>query len=147
VRNITALRAGPDEKIARPEDWIDADPPLGYRWARFPDGVYITREDYGRDFYAPPISLSECVARAVGTFTVLSCQGADLLYERMRGIAASFADYSDQAAQPEIRFQLDGGDAVLMRLGLYAEIVIALLTRENERWRITFRSADYPLLC
>jgi hypothetical protein len=65
VRNITPLRPGPDEKIARPEDWIDADPPLGYRWARFPDGVYLTREDYGRDFYAPPISLSECAMSSV----------------------------------------------------------------------------------
>src|SRR4051812_31782854 len=100
-----------------------------------------------RDFYAPPISLSECVARAVDTFTVLSCQGADLLYERMRGLAASFAEYSGQAAQPEIRFQLNGLDAVLMRFGLKDEIVIALLTKDNGRWRIRFRSADYPLIC
>src|SRR3954451_15081478 len=147
VRNVTALTPGPDEKIARPADWIDAEPPQGYRWTRFPDGVYLTREDLGRDFYAPPISLSACVARAVDTFTVLSCQGADLLYERMRGIAASFADYSSQAAQPEIRFQLNGRDAVLMRFGLKDEIVVALLTKENGRWRITFRSADYSLLC
>ena len=147
VRNVRALRVGPDEKIARPADWIDAEPPQGYRWMRFPDGIYLTREDLGRDFYAPPISLSECVARAVDTFTVLSCQTADLLYEGMRGIAASFADYSTQAAQPEIRFQLNGRDAVLMRFGLKDEIVIALLTKENGRWRITFRSADYSLLC
>ncbi len=70
-----------------------------------------------------------------------------MLYEGMRGIAASFADYSAQAAQPEIRFQLNGHDAVLMRFGLKAEIVIALLTKEHGRWRITFRSADYSLLC
>ena len=54
---------------------------------------------------------------------------------------------SSQAAQPEIRFQLNGRDAVLMRFGLKAEIVIALLTKENGRWGITFRSADHPLLC
>src|SRR6476661_1804731 len=43
VRNVTPLRVGPEEKIARPADWIDAEPPQGYRWTRFADGIYLTR--------------------------------------------------------------------------------------------------------
>ena len=41
---------------------------------------------------------------------------------------------------------LNGRGAVLMRFSLKAEIVVALLTRERAL-PISFRRADYPLLC
>jgi hypothetical protein len=148
VRSVTVLQRGTQERISRSEEWIQAEPILGYyRWAQFPDGVYLSNDMYGRDFYAPHIALSACVATPVSTFTVLSCNGAELLYEGRRGIAASFADYSTQAALPEVRFRLNGRDAVLMRLALKAEVVIALLVHENGQWRMTVRGADHALIC
>jgi hypothetical protein len=151
VRNVRALRAGADEMITRPDQWLDADP-VGegdsrLKWTRFPDGVYLTLGSFERDFYAPPVALDACRKRAVPPFTVLACEGAELLYDGSRAVAVSFAEYSEQAAQPQAMFQLDGRDAVLMRFGLKGEVVVALLVKENGQWRMTFRSADHPLIC
>ncbi len=152
VRHVAPLVAGADQHVVGPEEWIGAkrigSGTIGYRWARFPDGVFLASDDVGRDGYAPPINLADCVRRTVAPFTVLVCRGAELLYEGTRGIVASFADYSDDTVEPEIRFQLDGREAVLIRLGLKAEVVAALLVRQEDgTWRIAFREVDYPLMC
>lgn len=151
VRNVIPLRTGPDQKIERLEDWLHAESISGnesqWQWVQFPDGVYLTQDDYGRDFYTPPIALAACVKRLAPPFTVLACPGAELLYEGTRGIAASFAEYSEQAAHPEVTFQLDKRDAALIRLGLKGETVVALIVRDNGRWRMTYRGADHPLIC
>jgi hypothetical protein len=152
VRNIAPLVADGDRTLVSPDEWIDARPIAfnGARlsWKRLPDGVFLTSDDMGRDVYAPSIDLADCVRRTVAPFTVLVCRGAELLYEGTRGIVASFADYSKDTVEPEIRFQLDGREAVLIRLGLKAEVVAALLVRQPDgTWRIAFREVDYPLMC
>jgi hypothetical protein len=151
VRNVTPLKPGPVREISQAEEWIAASSipvgETGYRWARFPDGVYLTSPPIGRDFYAPPIALSGCATRAVLPFTVLVCGSAELLYEGRQGITASFADYGQASAMPIAHIQLDGRDAFLVRVGLKAEMVIALLLKENGKWRLTYREADYPLMC
>jgi hypothetical protein len=151
VRNVTPLKPGPVREISQAEEWIAASSipvgETGYRWARFPDGVYLTSPPIGRDFYAPPIALSSCATRAVLPFTVLVCGSTELLYEGRQGITASFADYGKASAMPIAHIQLDGRDAFLVRVGLKAEMVIALLLKESGKWRLTYREADYPLMC
>ncbi len=152
VRNLAPLVADGERTLGRPDEWIDARPIAfnGARlsWKRLPDGVFLTSDDMGRDVYAPPIDLADCVPRTVAPFTVLGCHGAELLYEGTRGIVASFADYSKDTVEPEIRLQVDGREAVLIRLGLKAEVVAALLVRQPDgTWRIAFREVDYPLMC
>jgi hypothetical protein len=152
VEAIVVPKAGADEALADTDTWIAAGPidkpdDTRYAWARFPDGVFLTSSWLGREFYAPPIALSECVRRSVDPFTVISCPTAELLYEGQRGLVASFADYGEQKAVPILGFKLDGRQAFLIRLGLKAEMTVALLVREDNGWRVTFRRADYPLLC
>ena len=116
VRNIAPLVAEDDRTSVRPDEWINARPIAfnGARlsWKRLPDGVFLTSDDMGRDVYAPPIDLAGCTRRPVPPFTVLACGPAELLYEGTRGIVASFADYSDVSVDPQLRFRLDGREAV-----------------------------------
>jgi hypothetical protein len=151
IGRIAPMSAAADQPIGREADWIDADPIMmdgsTYRWTRFPDGIYLASEHLGREFYAPPIPLATCTVRSVPPFTMLDCGSAQLLYEGKQGIAVSFEDYGRSTVEPLLRFRLDGKDAVLMHLGLKAEVVVALLVKENGQWRLRFRRADYPLLC
>ncbi len=148
VRDVRAVESGAEQPIGAPGEWVNAGAVGRYRWAQFPDGVFLASDDMGRDFFAPPIALAGCARRAAAPFTILVCQAAELLYEGTRGIAASFADYSEASVQPRVRFRLDGRDAVLIRLGLKAEVVAALLVKQPDgSWRLSFRRADYALLC
>ena len=152
VRQIAPMPSGPERRIDNPAFWIDAEPirdeQAVYRWMRFPDGVFLTLEGMGRDMYAPPIDLASCSIRPAAPFSILSCGGAELLYEGSRGIALSFADYSVPTIQPVLRFRLNGRDAVVIRLGLKADVTTALLLKGDDgQWRLTFRTLDYALLC
>jgi hypothetical protein len=152
IRNVAPMPAGTAQPVDNAERWIEAEPTADeertYRWIRFPDGVFLTSQDMGRDFYAPPIDLSKCTIQPVAPFTILSCPTAELLYERSRGIAVSFADYGQDTVEPLLRFRLDGRDAVVIRLGLKAAAATALLVKEDDgRWRMSYVPFDYSLLC
>jgi hypothetical protein len=151
VREIATISAGPDQPIATPDRWVAAEPindGQTLRWTRFSDGVFLTRQDMGRDFYAPPIDLSSCALRLAGPFTIVSCPTAELLYEGSRGITVSFADYGEDTVEPLLRFRLDGREAVVIRLGLKAAVAIGLLIRGDDGvWRLNYRDFDYAQLC
>jgi hypothetical protein len=152
VRQIAVISVDAERPLGSPDRWIDAEPIKSidrtFRWTRFSDGVFLTSEDLGRDFYAPPIDLGSCAIRPVAPFTILSCPTAELLYEGSRGIAVSFADYGKDTLEPLIRFRLDGREAVVIRLGLKAAVATALLMRsDNGLWHLSFRDFDYALLC
>ncbi len=152
VREIATISAGADQSIGSPDRWIAAEPigvvPSQHRWTRFSDGVFLTRQDLGRDFYAPPIDLASCALRLAAPFTIVSCQSAELLYEGSQGIAVSFADYGKDTVEPLLRFRLDGREAVVIHLGLKAAVATALLIRgEDGVWHLSFREFDYDQLC
>lgn len=151
IAAVTRLERGTDRPVVHPEEWVNADPitdgTVRYWWERFPDGVFLTENYGGRDFYAPPIELSTCTSRPVSPFTVIACPAAELLYEGRRGLVASFAEYGEQLVAPTVRFQLEGKDAVLLRLGLKGETVAALLIKDENGWRLEYRRADYPTIC
>lgn len=151
VREIASISAGADQPIGTPDRWIAAEP-IGtgstLRWTRFSDGVFLSRQDLGRDFYAPPIDLASCVLRLAAPFTIVSCPAAQLLYEGSHGIAVSLADYDEATVEPLLRFRLDGREAFVIRLGLKAAVAPALLLRDDDRvWRLNFREFDYAQLC
>jgi hypothetical protein len=113
----------------------------------FPDGVFLTSQDMGRDFYGPPIELRSCAIRSVAPFTIVSCPTAELLYEGSRGVAVSFA-ITDGGAATLLRLRLDGRETVVIRLGLKAAVVSALLIRgEGGLWQLRFRDLDCARLC
>jgi hypothetical protein len=151
VREIATMSAGSDQPIGSPDRWIAAEPieelsPL--RWTRFSDGVFLSRQDMGRDFYDPPIDLASCALRLAPPFTIVSCPNAELLYEGSRGIAVSLADYGTGTIKPLLRFRLDGREAAVIGLGLKAAVTTALLLRgEDGVWRLSFRDFDYAQLC
>lgn len=148
IREITAIHQGADEPVNHESRWTAADPIQGFQWTRFPDGVFLTSPQMGRDFYSPSIALAKCAIRHAEPFTILSCPSAKLLYEGSRGIVVSFADYGEAAVEPLLRFQLAGHDAVVIRLGLKAAVTPALLMRGDDGlWRVSFREFDYALLC
>jgi hypothetical protein len=152
VREISTLPAGSDRAVDSPARWIEAEPisdsDRTFRWTRFPDGVFLTSQDMGRDFYAPPIDLANCAIRPVAPFTIVSCPTTELLYEGSRGIAISVADYGEDTVEPLLRFRLNGRDAVVIRLGLKAAVATALLVRSDDGlWRLNFRRFDYAQLC
>lgn len=153
VREIATISAGADRPLGSPDRWIEAEPIKSidrtFRWTRFPDGVFLTSQDMGRDFYAPPIDLASCASRPVPPFTILSCPTAELLYEGTRGIAVSLADYGEDTVEPLLRFRLNGRDAVVIRLGLKAAVATALLIRSDDDglWRLSFLPFDYSQLC
>ena len=151
VREIATMSAGADQPIESPDRWIAAEP-IGpvptLRWTRFSDGVFLSRQDMGRDFYAPPIDLASCALRLAAPFAIVSCPNAALLYEGSHGIAVSLADYGTHTVEPLLRFRLNGRDAVVIRLGLKAAITTALLLRGDDGvWRLNFRDFDYAQLC
>jgi len=151
VREIATLSAGAEQPIGSPDRWIAAEPieelsPL--RWTRFSDGVFLSRQDMGRDFYSPPIDLASCALRLAAPFTIVSCPSAELLYEGSHGIAVSLADYGTATVEPLLRFRLDGREAVVIHLGLKAAVATALLRRGDDGlWRLSFRQFDYAQLC
>lgn len=151
VQEIATISAGAERPIGSPDRWIAAEPieelsPL--RWTRFSDGVFLTRQDMGRDFYAPPIDLASCALRLAAPFTIVSCPNAALLYEGSHGIAVSLADYGKHTVEPLLRFRVDGREAVVIRLGLKAAVATALLLRGDDGvWRLNFRDFDYAQLC
>jgi hypothetical protein len=153
VTSVSAIPASPERTIESEQRWLDATPfgsdPEGYRWRRFPDGVFMARPGaLGRDFYAPPIALGHCTQHAIGPFTLLTCGGdAEFLYDGSLAIAFSLGEYTTARARPTLRFTLNGTDAVLMRLGIKGQEIAALLIRDGSRWRLAGRAADYALLC
>jgi hypothetical protein len=148
VREIATFSAGRDQPIGSPDRWIAAEPIETLRWTRFSDGVFLTRQDLGRDFYAPPIDLASCALRFAAPFTIVSCPNAALLYEGSHGITVSLADYDTAAVEPLLRFRLDRREAVVIRLGLKAAVTTALLLRGDDGvWRLNFRDFDYAQLC
>ena len=148
VREIATISAGADQSIGSPDRWIAAEPIEALRWTRFSDGVFLSRQDMGRGFYAPPIDLASCALRLAAPFTIVSCPNAALLYEGSHGIAVSLADYGTATVEPLLRFRLAGREAVVIRLGLKAEVATALLLRGDDRvWRLSYRDFDYAQLC
>jgi hypothetical protein len=148
VRAIATMSVGPARPMGNTDRWIDAEPIQALRWMRFPDGVFLTSPDMGRDFYAPPIDLASCSVRPVAPFTIVSCPTAELLYEGSHGIAVSLADYGEATVEPLVRLRLDGREAVVIRLGLKAAVATALLMRSDDgRWHLSFRDFDYSQLC
>ena len=152
IQNVAPIRTGTGQPVDNPERWIEAEPIVDeertYRWMRFPDGVFLISQDMGREFYAPPIDLSTCTIQPVVPFTILSCPTAELLYEKSRGIAVSFADYGQDTVEPQLGFRLEGRDAVVIRLGPKAAATTALLIRGDDgRWRMSYMPFDYSLLC
>ena len=151
VREIATISPGADQPIASLDRWIAAEP-IGtestLRWTRFSDGVFLSQQDMGRDFYAPPIDLATCALRLAAPFAIVSCPGAALLYEGSHGIAVSLADYGEATVDPLLRFRLGGREAVVIRFGLKAAVVPGLLLRGDDRvWRLSFREFDYAQLC
>jgi hypothetical protein len=152
VSQIARVAQGSEQPIGSEETWINAAPLArdggAYRWKRFDDGVFLTFE-MNRHFYAPAVNLASCTQHPVDVFTRVSCQDnqVQLLYERARAIVHSFADYGEAAAHPLLRLRLGDTEAILIRLGLKAEVVVALLVKEDGQWRLKVRSADYALLC
>jgi len=151
VREIATMSAGAEQPIGSSDRWIAADPIEGLsllRWARFADGVFLSRQDMGRDFYAPPIDLASCALRLAAPFTIISCPSAELLYEGSHGIAVSLADYGTDTVEPVLRFRLGGREAVVIRLGLKAAVATAVVLRGDDGvWRFSFRDFDYSQLC
>lgn len=151
VRELGTISPGANQPIGNPDRWIAAEPVNDgstLRWTRFSDGVFLTRPDLGRDFYAPPIDLASCALRPAAPFAIVSCPTAELLYEGARGIAASFADYGEDTVEPLLRFRLDRREAVVIRLGLKAAVATALLIRGDDGvWRLNYRDFDYAQLC
>ena len=152
VREIAAMSASSDRGIDSATPWIEAEAietdEQALRWVRFPDGVFLTSQAMGRDFYAPPIDLASCAIRPVPPFTIVSCGSAELLYEGRRGVAVSLADYGEATVEPLMRFRLDGREAVVIRLGLKAAVTTALLIRGGDgRWHLSFREFDYAQMC
>lgn len=152
VSSMTALSSGPEQPIGSESGWLDAAPLTSdggvYRWTRFDDGVFLTF-DGNREFFAPAVTLASCTQQSVDVFTRLSCLDGQvqLLYEGARPIVQSFAEYGDAAVDPLFRFRLGDKDAFLIRLGLKAHMVVALLVKEDGEWRLDVRAADYALLC
>jgi hypothetical protein len=167
VTGVSTIADSPNQPIESEQRWLDAAPFIeegesyreSYRWQRFPDGVYLSRSPSdGRNFYAPPISLAGCAQRSISPFTLLTCgltrEGAgpnpapaEFLYEGRNAIVFSVGEYSTARARPVLRFTLNGKEAVLIRLGLKAEEIAALLVREGTSWRLAAGGADYPTMC
>ncbi len=152
VRAIATVSVGKALPLGEPDRWIEAEPIKEgggtFRWMRFPDGVFLTLDEYGRDHYAPPIDLAECVLRPAAPFTIVSCPTAEVLYDGSRGLIVSLSDYGEATVEPLIRFRLDGREAVVFRLGLKAAVATALFVRGADGlWRLRFRGFDYALLC
>jgi hypothetical protein len=154
VSDVATLASGPERPIDADADWLavtqsgQAELGASYGWRRYPDGIYYAFGSAGRDGYAPGIALSSCTQRSVGPLTSLVCgDTATFLYDGRRPVASSFADYGESTIAPQIRFRLDGADAVIIRYGLKAHVVAALLLKTAGTWRILFRAADYDLLC
>jgi hypothetical protein len=73
--------------------------------------------------------------------------GAQLLYEGSHAVLASFAEYAEAATRPLNRLRVDGKEAVLVSVGLKGEVVIGMLTKEADGWRLAIRGSDYAILC
>lgn len=152
VGEIGAMSVSAVRPIDNVDRWLEAEPIKNgeevLRWARFPDGIFLELEKYGRDFYAPQIDLASCGVRTVTPFTIVSCPTAELLYEGSRGIVASFADYGVHTVKPLLRFRLNGREAVVLDLGLKAYVATALLTKGADGlWQVTIPELDYARLC
>jgi hypothetical protein len=152
VSDIASLPSGPERPVGEADilrdikvDWDGAT----YQWTRFPDGVFLASEtELGRDFYAPPINLATCTHRTIDIFIMVTCAPyAQLLYEDKHALLASFAEYAEAATQPLYRLRVDGKEAVLVRVGLKGEVVIGMLVRDGDSWRLEIRGVDYAILC
>lgn len=153
VTDVAAVAPGPDVPIGDESRWLAAaplsDPSLGtLRWTRYPDGVFLTAGTGGRDVYAPAIALSSCHQRSAARFTRLICGGsAELLYDGERAVSVSFAEYGASAAEPVLRLSVEGREVFVMRYGIKAETVMALLIGQGADWKVLFREAEHALLC
>ena len=150
IRDVRPIEAGESERVVSDEEWIQAGPITAtsgtYRWTRFPGkGVYLASEEHGHDYMG--VALDRCTVNQVGPFTRLVCEFAEVLYDGREGIALSIPDYGTPITEPLIRFQLGDKDAVVLRLGLKAEIATALLINEDGRWRLHYRRSDYAHIC
>jgi hypothetical protein len=153
VAAVAAVSIGAPTKADADRSWLlargfERDGDGGLRWVRGRDGIVLSNLA-GQSVYSPPIALSSCIRRAAGPFLVLTCESsAELLYDRQhRGVTLSFADYGQVAAMPQIRLELDGVEAFIVRKGLKASVVVALLVMVDGQWRMHYREPDYPELC
>jgi hypothetical protein len=143
------LRPGPAQPVTDAAPWLATTIVQDrgkYSWEHVAQGIHLTHR--GGEFSVQMTDLATCSQRHVETFTVVTCgSDAELLYEGRAGIMASFSDYSDRSAFPLARFRLGGKQAVLVRIGLKAQVVIGLIVKDGHHWRLSIREADYPLLC
>jgi hypothetical protein len=75
VRAFAAMPGGEPEPIGSADLWLAAEPfkEGGYSWKRFPDGVFLTSPEMGRDHYAPPIDFATCTARRTAPYRGRCC--------------------------------------------------------------------------
>ena len=152
VSDIVPLSPRPERPIGASEALVYApvDGAEGgtYQWTPFPDGVFLAYgSEPNRDFYSPSIDLASCTQRPIDNFTMVTCPaGAQLLYDKNRGVLASFAEYSDAATLPINRLRVDGKEAVLVRVGLKGEVVIGMIVKEADNWRLAIRGPDYATM-
>lgn len=154
VERVQSIASQEGRPIEAAESWTASNPGPSLtgetlRWVRSGGGVFLSagNEPPGPDLETHA-ALRNCSQRDMAPFTVLRCgDDAELLYDGRRLIIASFAEYGDSAASPELRLRVGGAEAVLIRLGRKAETIPALLVRSADGWRLKYREADYALLC
>ena len=122
---------------------------LSLRWSAVAGekDSFLESRDLGRNFYAPPIALSACKDVRTGVFVRVECGVAKLLYFGTRLLLSSFADYGDAAADVLGSFRVKDAEYFVVRVGLKAQKVVALLRHSGDKWELLIRPADYPLLC
>lgn len=57
------------------------------------------------------------------------------------------AEYSEAETEVIAAFEQGGSTIYVVKVGLKAQTVKALLVRTSDGWKVLIRPADYPLLC
>jgi hypothetical protein len=153
VSDIVPLAPGPERPIGASEALVYAPVDVlegggTFRWTRFSDGVFLVyAAEPTRNVDAPGFELSSCTQRPIDIFKVVRCPaGAELLYDHDHAVLGSFAEYSDAATLPLNRLRVDGNEAVLVRVGLRAEVVIGMIVKQADGWRLAIRGPDYATM-
>jgi hypothetical protein len=110
--------------------------------------TYLEMYDVGKDWYAPPIKLSDCAVTEYRNFRKLACGNANLLYNGTELITYTTADYSDGALDIAFAVEIDGAlhyvvqQSIKGRSGLYG-----IMDMQDGKWNFRMTTPDYASLC
>ena len=92
-------------------------------------------------------TLVSVISNVIGPFVMLTCPSSEMLYEAAQPVALSLSDYTNPTAMPALRLRVDGVDAFLIRFGLKATVVVAMIVKVGGQWEIVYEEPDYATLC